>query len=765
MTPKTNSTPGNVRWQIATYLWQAVRAHGWRVVIALALLLAAKLASVSVPVLLKRIVDELGTPTPAMLPVFLILGYAIVRFLSNAFNEVRDVAFSEVTQRTVADLTVKTFSHLHHLSARFHAQRETGAVIRDMEKGTTAVGFLLGVSLFAIVPTVVEIAMILAIIVRNYGGGFLAIIAVTFLSYAAWTAYATRRRMRMQKQVNALEAVQSSRIVDSLLNADTVKYFARESFETERLRVVADDWAKAGVANQSALSALHIGQSACIGAGIAAVMLLAGQHVMTRAMTIGDLVLINAYIIQVSLPLNSLGFVFRETNDAISNIERLFALLFARGRPDEDNDARDARALVVTGGAIEFSGVDFSYEPGRQLLHDVSFRVGSGQTVAIVGGSGSGKSTLARLLFRLYQPDAGTIRIDGQDLREVTQQSVRDAIGIVPQDTILFNDTLAYNIAYGRPGATRADVVKAARSAQLAPFIEALPDAYETRVGERGMRLSGGERQRIAIARALLKRPPIIVFDEATSALDTRTERAIQVEMMQLAEQRTSLLIAHRLSTVVGADWILVMDRGRIVEQGRHDDLLARGSVYAQLWHLQEQQRELEQVERRVVMRPVRLVPFVEGVLDALREPLLEHRTELNREMATDDPVVTIDAPGMHHLLWEILRFAVEMTGQGGRLDVRVMHGATEAAIVLGSPLFDAPELSLLDFTAIQASLEQHGAYLTRTHDDEGVTLRITLPLAVQGPGGEHDPPASPSGEPHADTHATPQHPSEPHRL
>ncbi|VVE61912.1 ABC transporter ATP-binding protein [Pandoraea captiosa] len=753
----TKPASATARWRIATYLWQAVRAHGWRVVIALSLLVAAKLASVSVPVLLKGIVDELGAPTVAMLPVFLILGYAVVRFLSNAFNEVRDVAFSEVTQRTVADLTVNTFSHLHRLSARFHAQRETGAVIRDIEKGTTAVGFLLGVSLFAIVPTLVEIGLILVIIVRNYGAGFLTIIAATFLSYAAWTAYATRRRMRMQMQVNALEAAQSSRIVDSLLNADTVKYFARESFETERLRTVADDWAKAGVANQSALSALHIGQSACIGAGIAAVMLLAGQHVMARAMTIGDLVLINAYIIQVSLPLNALGFVFRETNDAITNIERLFALLFAKGRDDEDNDAAGAHPLKIEGGAIEFAGVDFSYEPGRQLLHDVSFRVGSGQTVAIVGGSGSGKSTLARLLFRLYQPDAGTVSIDGQNLRDVTQQSLRDAIGIVPQDTILFNETLAYNIAYGRPGATRADVVKAARSAQLAPFIESLPDAYETRVGERGMRLSGGERQRIAIARALLKSPPIIVFDEATSALDTRTERAIQDEMMQLAAQRTSLLIAHRLSTVVGADWILVMERGRVVEQGRHDDLLARGTVYAQMWQLQEQQRALEQIERRVVMRPVSLVPLVDGVLDALRESIAAHGTQVHREMTTEDLVVNVDAPSLHHVLWELCRLGVETMGQGGQLDVRVRRDADDALIEFASPLFDAPELSLLDFASIQASLEHHGAYLTRSHDDVGVALRITLPLRpdalIDAPAPARPPPPSVA-----------QHPTEPHR-
>ncbi|ANI21721.2 ABC transporter ATP-binding protein [Pandoraea faecigallinarum] len=738
-------------------------------VIALSLLVAAKLASVSVPVLLKRIVDELGAPTVAMLPVFLILGYAVVRFLSNAFNEVRDVVFSEVTQRTVADLTVNTFSHLHRLGARFHSQRETGAVIRDMEKGTAAVGFLLGVSLFAIVPTLFEIGLILVIIVRNYGGGFLTIIAATFLSYAVWTAYATRRRMRMQMQVNALEAVQSSRIVDSLLNADTVKYFARESFETERLRGVAHDWTKAGIANQSALSALHIGQSACIGAGIAAVMLLAGQHVMTRAMTIGDLVLINAYIIQVSLPLNALGFVFRETNDAITNIERLFALLFAKGRDDEDDDAPGAHALKIEGGAIEFSGVDFSYEPGRQLLHDVSFRVGSGQTVAIVGGSGSGKSTLARLLFRLYQPDAGSVRIDGQDLRDVTQHSLRDAIGIVPQDTILFNETLAYNIAYGRPGATRADVVKAARSAQLAPFIEALPDAYETKVGERGMRLSGGERQRIAIARALLKRPPIIVFDEATSALDTRTERAIQDEMMQLAEHRTSLLIAHRLSTVVGADWILVMERGRIVEQGRHDDLLARGSVYAQMWQLQEQQRALEQIERHIVMQAVPLVPLVEGVLDALRESIEARGTQVNREMATDNPVVTADAPSLHHVLWDLCRFGVEATGQGGRLDVRVRHDATDAMVDIASPLFDAPELSLLDFASIQASLEQHGAYITRTQDDAGVALRISVPLRADDTDVLTDvrPSLTPSGtdDVHAASAPTTQHPCEPHRL
>ena len=554
-----NGRQRTLRRRIARDLWRAIWRFRGRVLAALGLLILAKVASISVPLLLKQIVDAFsGTERVLLLPVFLLLAYAAVRFFSNVFNELRDMVFSFVTRRTSADFMQRTFSHLHHLGARFHSRRETGAVIRDLEKGTSAIGFLLGVAVFTIVPTLLEIVAVLVIIIGKYSYGFTVVILVTFVAYASYTVVFTRRRMRYQRHVNALEAQSNGRVVDSLLNYDTVKYFAREDFETGRLGRVLDQWVKAGAANQYALSTLHIGQSACIGAGIAAVMLLAGQNVVEGGMTVGDLILINAYIIQVSLPLNSLGFVFRETNDAMTNIERLFALLDARGKEGEDADASGARPLVVSSGTIGFDNVNFSYEPGRQILWNVSFRVEPGQTVAVVGGSGSGKSTLARLLFRLYQPDAGSIYIDGQDLRLVTQQSLREAIGIVPQDTILFNETLAYNIAYGREGASRAEVVEAARGAQLEQFIDRLPDSYDTRVGERGVRLSGGERQRVAIARALLKRPPIMVFDEATSALDTRSERAIQAELTRVAQGKTSLVIAalgcRRLSTPT-ASW------------------------------------------------------------------------------------------------------------------------------------------------------------------------------------------------------------------
>ena len=551
----------SLRMRIATDLWQTIWQHRQRVLLALGLLVAAKVAAILVPLLLKVIIDDLGVPPStgvAVLPVFLLLGYALLRFAANAFNELRDMAFAFVTQRTVADFTARTFAHLHHLGARFHAGRETGAVVRDLEKGTAGIGFLLGVAVFTIVPTFVEIGAVVLILVSRYGGLFMLVVLLTFVAYATYTVVFARRRTRVQRRVNALEADFHSRIVDSLLNYNTVKFFAREAFERRRLDDKLERWTYAGVDNQMALSTLHIGQSACIGIGLGTVMLLAAQEVVAGRMTVGDLVLINAYMIQISLPLNTLGFVFRETNDALTNIERLFALLDAHGRPGEEGDVPGARPLAIRGGAIRFEHVDFGYDQGRQILWDVSFDIAAGETVAVVGGSGSGKSTLARLLFRLYQPDAGVVRIDGQDLREVTAQSLREAIGIVPQDTILFSDTLAYNIAYGRDGATRADVIAAARGAQLDAFIERLPDAYDTRVGERGVRLSGGERQRVAIARALLKRPPIISFDEATSALDTRSERAIQTELMRAAQGRTSLIIAHRLSTVIDAHRILV---------------------------------------------------------------------------------------------------------------------------------------------------------------------------------------------------------------
>lgn len=736
--PPTARPPRVSRRRIAAELFRAIWRFRARVIIAVTLLLLAKAATVAVPLILKLVVDEVsnkpGPATPGVhflsVPFFLVLAYAILRLLGNAFSELRDVVFSHVTQSTVARFIERTFAHLHGLGARYHSKRATGGVIRDLEKGTAAIGFLLGVAVFTIVPTLMEIASVLIIIVAGYGAAFAAIIVGVFILYSGFTYVYARRRTRVQRKVNAVEANTNGKLVDSLLNYDTVKFFARESFEVGRLRALLRRWVGVTVENQYALSTLHIGQSVCIAIGVAAVMLLAAERVVRGTLTVGDLVLINAYVIQVVLPLNTLGFIFRESNDAMTNIERLFALLDARGRPGEDQDAPGARALHITRGEIVFDHVNFSYDPSRQTLWDVSFRARPGQTIAVVGGSGSGKSTLARLLFRLYQPDAGSISIDGQDLRLVTQRSLREAIGIVPQDTILFNDTIAYNIGYGREGATRADIVAAARAAQLHDFIDRLPEGYDTPVGERGVRLSGGERQRVAIARAMLKQPHIVVFDEATSALDTRSERAIQQELAAVSRGRTALIIAHRLSTVVDASHILVMEHGRIVEEGDHATLLARGGIYLQMWQLQQQQRELERAERRLALQPLRLETLVAGVVDSLRDEIAIRHVTLFTVQSESELRVTSDPGALYEAVRDLCQRMIAHMAPGSRLEVRMERSNGQACLRIGASSRDVP---LEDVEAMQASMAEYGAKLAVDVEDDA--YQIWLPMvAVQQP-------------------------------
>jgi ATP-binding cassette subfamily B protein len=571
-------------------LWHVVSQYRWRIGVAMAFLVTAKIATVAVPLVLKRIIDAFSQPgNLAALPVYLLAGYALLRFLSTLFNELRDLLFARVTLSTVSTYAQKTFAHLHMLGPGFHARRQIGGLLPDIDRGTNGIAFLLGVGLFTIVPTVIEIGLVLAVMLDRYSLWFAIIITLTFLLYSAFTLIFTARRVIYQRRVNKLDSSAKSQLADSLINYDTIKYFANEALEAARFRNIMGNWLDAGMGNQKALFILHVGQSAVIGVGVAAIMLLAGNAVWRGEMSVGDLVLINAYALQVCLPLNALGFVYREAKDAWVNAERLFQLL--REAPDIEESGALPR-LRPARGEVVFEHVFFHYDPARPVLNDVSFRIPPGQTMAVVGRSGSGKSTLARLLLRFYDPAGGRILIDGQDIRGLSPGSVRETIGVVPQDTALFNDTIGYNIGYGRIGSGREEIMAAARAAHVHELIETLPDKYDTAVGERGVKLSGGEKQRIAIARAVLKDPTILIFDEATSALDSDSEHAIQLELDRLSQNRTTLIIAHRLSTIVGAHTILVMDRGRIVERGTHQELLRRKGLYERLWLLQQRKDE-----------------------------------------------------------------------------------------------------------------------------------------------------------------------------
>jgi ATP-binding cassette subfamily B protein len=572
--------------KLLPYLWR----YRWRVGAALAFLVGAKAANVGVPVLLKYLVDDLsikpGDPAALLVvPVGLLLAYAGLRLSTSLFTELRELIFAKATEGTARSISLQVFRHLHALSLRFHLERQTGGMTRDIERGTRAVHSLISYSLYSIVPTIIEVGMVLTLLAVKFDAMFAWITAAALLVYIVFTVSVTEWRTQFRRQMNEMDAVAHTRAVDSLLNYETVKYFNNEDFEAKRYDESLERLRRAALKSQTTLSLLNTGQQLVIATALVAMLWRATQGVVDGRLTLGDLVMINAFMIQLYIPLNFLGVLYREIKQSLTDLDKMFSLL---ERNREVDDLPGAQPLRVSEGVVRFERVSFAYEPARPILHEVSFEIPAGKTVAVVGPSGAGKSTLARLLYRFYDVGGGRITIDGQDLQHVTQSSLRQAIGIVPQDTVLFNDTVEYNIAYGRPGASREEVEAAAKAAHIHNFISATPKGYDTMVGERGLKLSGGEKQRVAIARTLLKNPPVLIFDEATSALDSANERAIQAELRSAAQGKTALVIAHRLSTVVDAHEIVVLEQGRVVERGAHADLLARGGRYAEMWRLQQ---------------------------------------------------------------------------------------------------------------------------------------------------------------------------------
>ncbi len=582
---------------LVPYLWPRGRGDlKFRVAVALVLLAAAKVTVVYVPFLYKAAVDALDVGAGALIvvPIAVIVAYGVARLLSQAFGELRDAIFAKVGQHALRTVALETFRHLHGLALRFHLERRTGGLSRVIERGTKGIDFLLRFTLFNILPTLLEIGLVCGVLLVRYDVWFALVTFVAVVGYVVFTVLVTEWRVKYRREMNRSDSEANTRAIDSLLNFETVKYFSNEAHEADRFDEALVRYQSAAVRSQQTLSLLNIGQGVIIGAGLIAVMVMAADGVARGAMTLGDFVLINTFMIQLYQPLGFLGFVYREIKQSLVDMEKMFELLRVER---EIADTPDAKPLETGGGEVVFDEVGFSYDPARPILKGISFQVPAGKTVAIVGPSGAGKSTLSRLLYRFYEISAGRILIDGQDLREVTQTSLRQAIGIVPQDTVLFNDSIRYNIRYGRPDASDEEIVQAARLARIHDFVESLPEGYDAMVGERGLKLSGGEKQRVAIARTILKNPEILIFDEATSALDSETEKEIQASLNAVSANRTTLVIAHRLSTVVEADEIIVLDAGRIVERGRHRALVDAGGVYARMW---ARQQEAAEAERRL---------------------------------------------------------------------------------------------------------------------------------------------------------------------
>jgi ATP-binding cassette subfamily B protein len=584
--------------RVAPYLWPD--GQPWvkrRVVLALVFLLAAKLVSVTTPWLYKLAVDSLSGDAPDTGMILglgaagLVVAYGLARLGAVVFGEMRDAVFVRVGQRAIRRLAIETFTHIHRLSLRYHITRKTGGLSRIIERGVKGVDFLLRFLLFSIGPLILELTMVSVIFALVFGWEYAAVVIVTIALYVTFTFKVTEWRVKLRRQMNDQDTDANQKAIDSLLNFETVKYFNAEAREADRYDGAMQQYETAAVKTGLSLSFLNVGQAALITSGLVIVMVMSALGVQAGTLTVGDFVMVNAYMIQITMPLNFLGTVYREIRQALVDMGEMFGLL---GQPAEVTDAPDAKALAVKGGEIVFDNVHFSYEPEREILKGISFRVGPGQRVALVGTSGSGKSTIGRLLFRFYDIQGGSIRIDGQDIRQVTQSSLHQAIGVVPQDTVLFNDTVLYNIAYGRAGASRDEIEAAARGAKIHDFVASLPQGYDTTVGERGLKLSGGEKQRVGIARTLLKNPPLLVLDEATSALDTQTERSIQDSLRDMGQGRSVITIAHRLSTIADADQIIVLEAGRIVEQGRHEELLARNGRYAAMWERQSAEEETE---------------------------------------------------------------------------------------------------------------------------------------------------------------------------